>query len=156
MDKPRLLDSALVGTIMKYGSRANTWIYRRTNGKVGGSWRVGAGFRKPVPTLLLEHTGRRSGKTFTAPLLYITDGADIVVVGSQGGKADHPQWYLNLLAHPQAHVQIGGEHRAVVARAADDAERERLWPRLVEAYADFDTYQSWTQRRIPVMLLSPA
>lgn len=131
------------------------WVYRRTNGRVGGKWRIGAGFRKPVPTLLLEHRGRKSGKLFTVPLLYLRDGRDVVVVASQGGLPNHPQWYRNLVASPDTTVQIGAERRTVRAATADAEERGRLWPRLVGLYADFDTYQSWTEREIPVVILRP-
>ncbi|MBF6194057.1 nitroreductase family deazaflavin-dependent oxidoreductase [Nocardia implantans] len=154
-NRPRNLDSPLVTTVIKYMSRAQTWAYRRTGGRVGGRWRIGAGFRKPVPTLLLEHRGRKSGKLFTAPLLYLVDGPDLVVVASQGGLPDHPQWYFNLLAHPTTRVQIGAEHRRVRARVASPEEKNRLWPLLVDLYADFDTYQSWTEREIPVLILQP-
>ena len=91
---------------LKRVSRTQVWLYRRTNGRVGGTWRVGAAFRKPVPVLLLDHLGRRSGTLFTTPLLYLEDGADVVVVASQGGMATHPQWYRNLLAAPDTQVQI--------------------------------------------------
>ncbi|MET9285868.1 nitroreductase family deazaflavin-dependent oxidoreductase [Nocardia beijingensis] len=154
-NRPRNLDAPLVTTVIKYMSRAQTWIYRRTGGRVGGRWRIGAGFRKPVPTLLLEHRGRRSGKLFTVPLLYLVDGPDLVVVASQGGLPNHPQWYFNLLAHPSTRVQIGAEHRRVRARVASPEEKNRLWPLLVALYADFDTYQSWTEREIPVLILQP-
>ncbi|MET7773721.1 nitroreductase/quinone reductase family protein [Nocardia sp. NPDC005366] len=155
-ERPRNLDSPVVAALMKYGSRAQAWAYRRTRGRIGGTWRIGAGFRKPVPTLLLEHQGRRSGNWFTVPLLYITDGADLVVVASQGGRAENPQWYRNLVVHPDAFVQVGRDRRAVRARDASPEERARLWPELVDAYADFDAYQSWTSRRIPVVILTPA
>jgi deazaflavin-dependent oxidoreductase (nitroreductase family) len=59
------------------------------------------------------------------------------------------------VANPDTHVQIGPERSAVRAVVADTAERDRLWPRLVDAYADFDTYQSWTEREIPVVVLKP-
>jgi F420H(2)-dependent quinone reductase len=131
------------------------WVYRRTKGRIGGKWRIGAGFRKPVPTLLLEHRGRKSGKLFVSPLLYIKDGADVVIVASQGGRKDNPQWYRNLMAHPDTHIEIGAERRPVRAMTADPPTRSRLWPRLVEEYADFDTYQSWTDREIPVVVLQP-
>lgn len=154
-NRPKQLDSPMVTTAIKYMSKINTWAYRRTGGRIGGKWRVGAGFRKPVPTLLLEHVGRKSGKQFVAPLLYLRDGEDIVIVASQGGLPKNPQWYHNLLARPDTTVQIGKERLPVHARLADDAERERLWPRLVELYADFDTYRSWTERRIPIFILEP-
>ncbi|MGK8524798.1 nitroreductase family deazaflavin-dependent oxidoreductase [Nocardia asteroides] len=153
--RPRNLDSPLVAVLIKYMSKAQVWVYRRTGGRIGGRWRVGAGFRKPVPTLLLEHKGRKSGKLFTVPLLYLVDGADLVVVASQGGLPTHPQWYFNLLAHPATRVQIGAEHRRVHARVATPEERNRLWPLLVALYADFDSYQSWTEREIPVLILQP-
>ena len=153
--RPNQLDSPLLPVIFRYAARAQVWVYRRTGGKIGGKWRIGAGFRKPVPTLLLEHRGRKSGKLFVAPLLYMHDGPNVIVVASQGGRPGNPQWYRNLVADPDAHIEIGAERRAVHAVVAGPQERAQLWPRLVEAYADFDTYQSWTDREIPVVILQP-
>lgn len=152
---PSQLNSRFTLVLTRYLSRAHTVVYRVTRGRFGGNLRVGAGFRKPAPTLLLEHRGRKSGKQFTSPVLYITDGADVIIVASAGGRDEHPQWYRNLLAHPDTHVAIGAERRAVRAVQADKDERARLWPRLVAAYADFDSYQTWTTREIPVMVLQP-
>ena len=84
--RPKQLNSPLLPKIFKVAGKAHVWGYRRTGGKVGGKWRIGAGFRKPVPTLLLEHRGRKSGKVFVTPLLYMFDGADVVIVASQGGR----------------------------------------------------------------------
>ncbi len=145
----------MLPVIFRHMSRAQVWVYRKTNGRIGGKWRIGAGFRKPVPTLLLEHRGRISGKLFTVPLLYLRDGQDLVVVASQGGLRNHPQWYRNLVACPDTIAQVGGERRPVRAVIADAQQRSRLWPRLVGLYADFDTYQSWTEREIPVVVLQP-
>lgn len=153
--RPGQLDSPLLPKIFRVMSRAQVWVYRKTNGRIGGKWRIGAGFRKPVPTLLLEHRGRKSGKVFTTPLLYLADGPDLVVVASQGGLPKNPQWYRNLVAEPNTTAQVGSERRAVHAVTADPQQRSRLWPRLVELYADFDTYQSWTEREIPVVILRP-
>ncbi len=154
-NKPKQLDAPFVATAMKYAGKAHVWLYRKTGGKIGANWRVGAGFKKPVPTLLLEHRGRKSGKTFVSPLVFITDGDDVIVVASQGGRADNPQWYRNLVADPDVFIEIGSDRRAVRAVTADAEQRARLWPKLVEAYADFDTYQSWTEREIPVVILEP-
>lgn len=153
--RPAQLDSPVVAKGIKYAARTQVWLYRRTNGRIGGKWRVMAGFRKPVPVLLLDHVGRKSGTKFTTPLLYLVDGPDLVVVASQGGMAKNPQWFHNLRARPDAQVQVGAELRLVRARVASPDERAALWPRLVELYADFDTYQSWTDREIPVVVLSP-
>ena len=135
----RLLDSPIFTTISRNVGKAHTWIYRRTGGRVGGNLRLGAGFRKPAPTLLLEHRGRKSGKTFVSPLVYITDHSDVIIVASAGGRTENPQWYRNLLAQPNVHIEIGPDRR----------------PRLVDAYADFDSYQIATEREIPVIILQP-
>jgi deazaflavin-dependent oxidoreductase (nitroreductase family) len=153
--RPKQLDSPALPKIFRVVGRAQVWVYRRTSGRVGGKWRIGAGFRKPVPTLLLEHVGRTSGRRFTVPLLYLERGDDLVVVASQGGLAEHPQWYLNLCANPDVTVQVGADRRPVRARTADAEERAALWPSLVDLYADFDTYQSWAEREIPVVVLGP-
>jgi F420H(2)-dependent quinone reductase len=153
--KPKQLNSPVVSKVMKYAGKAHVWLYRRSGGKIGANWRVGAGFKKPVPTLLLEHIGRKSGKRLVSPLVYIHDGDDLIVVASQGGRDQDPQWYRNLVANPDAHIEIGSDRRAVRAVTATPQERARLWPELVEAYADFDTYQAWANREIPVVILKP-
>lgn len=154
--KPDGLDSPITAKVMKYAAKAQVAVFRLTGGRVGSTWRIGAGFRKPVPTLLLEHRGRRSGRLFTTPLLYLRDGEDVVIVASQGGLPKHPQWYHNLLAQPGTRIHLKGRRGVPVrARVAEGAERDALWPRLVELYADFAKYQAWTEREIPVVVLSP-
>jgi len=155
-ERPDGLDSPVTKKVMKVMSRVHVRAFKLTNGRIGSTWRVGAGFKKPVPTLLLEHTGRKSGQLFTTPVLYLDNGADVVVVASQGGLPKNPQWFSNLVAHPDTHVHLRGERaRPVRARVAGAEEKAALWPRLVELYADFATYQTWTDREIPVVILEP-
>lgn len=155
-ERPAGLDSPLTKKIMKAASKAHVGVFKLTNGRIGSKWRVGAGFKKPAPTLLMEHTGRTSGRRFTTPLLYLADGANVVVVASQGGLPKNPQWFANLKANPDTRVHLRGERgRPVRARVASAAEKAELWPRLVDMYADYDTYQSWTDREIPVVILEP-
>ena len=153
--RPDQLDSPVIPKVLKYVGKAHVRVYRLTKGRIGGNWRIGAGWKKPVPTLLLDHVGRKSGKQFTTPLLYLDDTPDVVIVASQGGLPKNPQWYANLMAHPDTRVQIKGEVRDVTASLATADERAALWPRLVDLYADFANYQSWTDREIPVVILSP-
>src|ERR1700752_2986489 len=153
--RPKQLDSPFIKAGMKYSSKAVAWVYHKTGGKVGGNWRGGAAFKRPVPTLLLEHTGRKSGKTFVSPLVYMTEGDDVIIVASMGGRAQNPQWYHNLRAIPDVYIEMGRERRPVHAVLASPEERTRLWPKLVDTYTDFDTYQSWTDREIPVFVLKP-
>jgi deazaflavin-dependent oxidoreductase (nitroreductase family) len=146
----------VVPKVIRAMARAQVKVFRLTNGRIGSKWRIGAGFRKPVPTLLLDHVGRKSGTTYTTPLLYLEDGPNLVIVASQGGLPKNPQWYPNLVAAPDTTVRVRKEGvRRVRARTADPAERAELWPRLVELYADFAKYAKWTDREIPIVLLEP-
>jgi deazaflavin-dependent oxidoreductase (nitroreductase family) len=153
--KPEGLDGELARRVIKLMAAVNVRVYRLTRGRVGGTWRVGAAWRKPVPICLMEHRGRRTGKVRTTPLVYLRDAGRVVVVASQAGRPTHPLWYRNIEADPDVTVQIRGERRPMRARTASPDERAVLWPRLVELYSDYDSYQSWTEREIPVVVLEP-
>ncbi len=128
--------------------RMHRWLYLLTGGKVGG--RI-----LGMPVLLLIAVGRRSGKSHTTALTYVSDTRGFVVVASNGGAPHHPDWYLNLQARPEARVQIGARTTPVHARVAAEAERERLWARAVAAYRGYAGYQRRATRRIPVVVLEP-
>jgi deazaflavin-dependent oxidoreductase (nitroreductase family) len=130
-------------------TNANVILYRRSGGRLGNTL-------SGAPVLLLDHVGRKSGRTRTAPLLYMRDGEDLVIVASRGGSDAMPAWWLNLQANPTTTVQVGTEHRRVAAREASAEEKTELWPRLVEMYGDYEIYQRRTEREIPVVILSPA
>ena len=123
-------------------------LYRLTGGLIGHH--VG-----PLPILLLDHTGRKSGKKRTTPLLYVTDGDNLAVIASKGGSPKHPAWYLNLVATPETEVQVGRRRIPVRARTATGAIRQRLWDKAVKTYGGYEGYQRRTQREIPVVLLEP-
>lgn len=153
--KPKGLDRPSTTRIIKTMSRINTRIFRITGGRLGKKWRVGAGFRNPVPVCLVTTIGRKSGQPRTVPLCYLQDGKDIVLVASQGGLPTNPQWYYNIKANPDVQVEIGKQAVAYKARVALPEERGQLWPKLVGMYADYDSYQSWTEREIPVVICEP-
>jgi deazaflavin-dependent oxidoreductase (nitroreductase family) len=123
--------------------------YRATGGRIGRKW-------KKAPVALVDHVGRKSGKRYTSPLIYGTDGESVVIVASFGGARRDPAWWPNLKAHPRTSVQIGSERRDVIARQATAAEKARIWPRMVEIYPPYADYQRRTERDIPVVLLEPA
>lgn len=133
---------------IKFASKLNTGLYRRTGGRLGGS--IGR-----APVCLLTTIGRKSGEPRTMPLLYLRDGDDVVVVASKGGYTNHPQWYLNLLANPDVEIEIKGARAPMRARVADEDEKAALWPKLVAMYRSYDTYQARTERDIPVVICSP-
>jgi len=107
-------------------------------------------------TALVDHVGRKSGTGRTSPLFYLADGDDVVLVASKGGSHKHPAWWLNLREMDETEIQIGSERRRVTVRQATPAEKERLWPRLVEIWSDYESYQERTKRDIPLVILSPA
>lgn len=154
-ERPAGLDSPLVPKAMRTMSSIQVWLYRKTGGRIGGKWRVGSAFPRGVPVLLLTTIGNKTGLRRTTPLLYIEDGPRLVIVASQGGLPRHPGWYFNLKANPDVEVEVGRETRAMRAREATPGERAGLWPRLVAHYRDFEQYQAWTERTIPVVLLEP-
>jgi F420H(2)-dependent quinone reductase len=124
-------------------------LYRATGGLVGHR------FPGVPPMLLLDHVGARSGKRRTTPLVYISDGANLVLVASKGGHPKDPAWFHNLMANPDARVQVGSRRASVHARRATPAERVRLWPKVVKAYAGYQGYQDRTSREIPLVILEP-
>lgn len=106
--------------------------------------------------LLLGCFGRKSGREYVIPLLYVEDAGRYVVVGSNAGDARDPAWWTNLRVRPQGWVQVGSARRAVRAREATGEEAEKLWPQLIEAYRQFEGYRARAGRPIPVVLLEPA
>jgi deazaflavin-dependent oxidoreductase (nitroreductase family) len=123
--------------------------YRDSGGEVGYLW-------NGVPTLLLTVTGRVSGKPLTCALIFARNGDDYLIVASKGGAPEHPQWYRNLCATPEAQIQVKDQQLAVRARTADAEEKPRLWQLVTEVWPNYDTYQSRTERDIPIVVLSPA
>jgi F420H(2)-dependent quinone reductase len=135
--------------VVKWMSAANTAVFRATGG------RLGATFLRGAPVFLLITRGRKSGEPRTAPLLYLQEGSDYVIVASKGGMSHHPLWFKNLEANPDAEIEIGTRRIKVRARTAGAEEKARLWPKLVQMYPDYADYQARTERDIPVVVLSP-
>ncbi len=106
------------------------------------------------PLLLLTTTGARSGKRRTTPMMYIRDDKRLLVVASNAGAPAHPDWYRNLVVHPQVTVEVGTETFNAMAAVAEGEERERLWNRIVELYPFFAEHQDKIARQIPVIVLS--
>lgn len=122
------------------------WLYERTDGR----WGHQLGGRT---MLLLTTTGRKSGRPRTVSLLYERDGDRMVVVGSKGGSDTPPAWLVNLKADPHVTVQLGRRRFAALARVADGAERDRLWPIMVGVWPSYARYQAQTRREIPLVII---
>jgi deazaflavin-dependent oxidoreductase (nitroreductase family) len=110
-----------------------------------------------LPSIALTTVGRRSGKPRVSMLTVpVQVGPALVVVASAGGDDRHPSWFLNLVDDPHVRVAVsGGQPRPMVARVATPEERDRLWPQVTAALANYAEYQERTARVIPLVLLEP-
>ena len=106
-----------------------------------------------VPTLILTTLGRRSGKPRRLALIYGEDGDHYVVVASKGGAEQHPEWYLNLVDHPEVQVQVLADRFRANARTATPEEHAALWPRMAKIWPAYNDYQAKTDRTIPLVIL---
>ncbi|AQA02567.1 nitroreductase family deazaflavin-dependent oxidoreductase [Mycobacterium sp. MS1601] len=146
---PRALNSKHTGTFIKWMSRANTWIFKKTGGRFGDKFLRGA------PVGILTTIGRKSGEARESPLLFLQEGKRIVLVASQGGRANNPMWYLNLKSNPAITFRTKKETLSLLAREATDSERDQYWPKLDAMYPDFANYRSYTDRKIPIVICDP-
>jgi F420H(2)-dependent quinone reductase len=144
-----LRDSKPVWFFLDAAFGAHRAIYRLSGGLVG--------HRIPFvpPMLLLDHVGAKSGQKRTTPLVYVEDGDAFVIVASKGGHPRHPGWFHNLKANPKTTIRVGTRRVDVTARVATAAERKRLWPKAVDAWSDYASYQKRTDRKIPLVMLEP-
>lgn len=121
--------------------------FRANGGVVPGRW-------SKQPLLLLTTIGARSGLSRTTPLIYTIDDDRFVVIASKGGEPTHPDWYHNLVAHPEASVEVGSDRFAVRAEIAQGAERRRLFDQQAALMPFFAEYERTTPRTIPVVVLT--
>jgi deazaflavin-dependent oxidoreductase (nitroreductase family) len=138
--------------VLKAVFQIHTQMYEVSEGRFG-AW-IGPPFLGQ-PALLLSVTGRKSGLTRTTALVYFEDGGNYVVVGSDGAARRDPQWWKNLQENPQAIVRVGRNKFSVRASQATGAERDRLWQIGIGINPTWATYQTQTERILPVVVLTP-
>lgn len=137
-------------TAAAWAAPLDTKVLKATNGRFGLLGSYG------LPQLLLTTTGRKSGQPRTVTLLYGQLDGDVVLVGSNFGKANHPAWALNLESNPDAVLQIGDDVIEVVAeRVTDPQARERIWSQMIEIYPGYAMYRSNAGRDIKVFVVRP-
>ncbi|MFF4159692.1 nitroreductase family deazaflavin-dependent oxidoreductase [Streptomyces sp. NPDC001678] len=122
--------------------------YDESGGREGHKW-------YGLDTLLLTTRGRKSGRLRRTAVIYGRDGDRFVIVGSNAGSPNHPLWYLNLQANPEAWIQVGEEHHAVRTRTATAEEKPRLWAMMTSIFPQYKGYQKKTDREIPVVIVEP-
>jgi len=136
--------------VVKSAVAVHNFLYRISGGRVGGKF-------SGAPVLLLDVKGRKSSQLRTVPLLYVTTDKGFALIASFAGSPKHPDWYLNLEAAGVAEVDIRGRRIRVRVETVDpESERYRkIWRDAAALYPDYDTYQTRTTRRIPIVELVP-
>ena len=122
--------------------------FRANEGRVGGRF-------EGRTLLLLHNKGAKSKQERINPVAYVQDGERFVVIASKGGAPTHPDWYYNVVAHPDLTIEVGTETFQVHAKVAEEPERTRLYDKMVEMMPAFDDYRHKTTRVIPVIVLTP-
>jgi deazaflavin-dependent oxidoreductase (nitroreductase family) len=124
------------------------WLERTTRG------RLTILGHNAVPQLLLTTIGRRTGQPRTTPLLFARVGADWIVVASNWGQPHHPAWSTNLLANPDATIEIGRQRIDVHAALTGGEDRDALWAAVVDVWPAYDTYAQRSGRHLRVFRLT--
>jgi deazaflavin-dependent oxidoreductase (nitroreductase family) len=109
-----------------------------------------------LPIIIVTTRGNKSGKVRKTPLMRVEHDGEYALVASKGGAPDHPVWYHNLIADPDAVVlQDGPVPFEVEVRQASGGEKAKWWERAVEAYPPYAEYQAKTDREIPLFVATP-
>ena len=122
--------------------------FRDNEGKVGGMF-------EKMPLLILHSKGAKSGNEHQTPVVYMDTNGSYAIFASMGGAPKHPAWYHNLVANPEATIEIGSETKKVKARVAEQPERDELYNRNAAMFPQFAEYETKTTRKIPVVVLEP-
>jgi deazaflavin-dependent oxidoreductase (nitroreductase family) len=123
--------------------------FRENGGKVGGPF-------EGAQLLILHTTGAKSGAVRENPVVYKDLGGSYAVFASKAGAPTNPDWYYNILAHPEIEAEIGTQKVALKARVAGKQERDQIWVPWKTANPGFAEYEAKTTREIPVVILDPA
>jgi len=128
--------------------RANAFLFQITNGRLAN--------RMGKQSVLLLHTvGRKSGKSYTTPLSYYRDGGNYLIVASNWGKEDPPDWFRNLVQHSNTTIQVKDTTIQVEAHQAEGEEYQRLWKVVTRLNSQYLDYQKTMTRQIPIVILTP-
>ena len=122
--------------------------FRANGGKAGGMF-------EGMPLVLVHNVGAKSGKEYVTPLVYLADGDDVVIFASKAGAPENPGWYHNLKAEPNVSIEVGDQKLDALATEATGDERDRLYSAQEAAQPQFAEYATKTDRKIPVIVLSP-
>ncbi len=132
--------------------REQVELYERSGGTEGTTLRDTG-----LPVVIVTHIGNKTGAIRKTPLMRVKDGANYVLVGSQGGAPENPAWVHNLRSNPMVELRDRtAVHKMRVREVTDANERGRLWKIAVVAFPPYEEYRTRTTRQIPLFVAEPA
>lgn len=137
--------------------RLSRWVQRKTNTRMNRKIRRGRSQFMGMDMLILNTVGRRSGQPRETPVAWFSDGEDSWLIIASGGGSQYPDWYVNLMAHPdRASIELpDGDTMPVWPHRLDGNDREQAWQRIAAAQPRIAKYQSKSDREYPVIRLTP-
>lgn len=132
------------------------WLQQTMNARITRKIRRGRGKFMGMDVLVLNTVGRRSGRARETPVSWFPDGDDAWLVVASGGGGQDPDWYANLMAHPErATIEpAGGGAVPVTPHRLDGADRDEAWERITAAQPRYAKYQSKSDRQYPIVRLT--
>ena len=130
----------------RFITRIHARLYRASRGRAVSRW-FGA------PVLVLETTGRHSGRLRTVAIQYLMVDGDYAVTAANAGSDRTPAWWLNLRDAGTGIVHVKGRRQQVTPRLATGVERDELWAKITAAYPSVAHYGRYTNRDFPVVVL---
>ena len=132
------------------------WVQRVMNSRMNSRVRRNRGTFMGMDVLILHTVGRQSGQPRESPVAWFADGEDARLIVASGGGHRQPDWYLNLMAHPdRASIELPGHDAVpVTPHLLDGADREQAWQRITAAQPRYAKYQRKTDREFPVIRLT--
>ncbi|TYK42809.1 nitroreductase family deazaflavin-dependent oxidoreductase [Actinomadura decatromicini] len=133
------------------------WMQQTMNARMNRKIRRGRGKFMGMDVLILNTVGRRSGQPRQTPVAWFSDTDDARLIVASGGGSQNPDWYANLMAHPeQASIELPGRDAVgVTPHRLDGADRDEAWQRIAAAQPRLAKYQSKSDRVYPVIRLTP-
>ena len=132
--------------IIKYFAKFQASIFLISKGRLWNKWPGG------FPIMVVETKGAKTNKIRNIPLIYVHKDGNPILVASLGGMPKNPNWYYNVKTHPEVKIStINGSGNFLAEEVSKD-KKDELWPLICSFYPDYETYQSNTNREIPVFL----
>ena len=136
----------MANAMVRAGAAVHGFLYRRGMARKMGE----------MQQVLLTTTGRKSGRPHTVALGTIPEGDGWIVIGSNGGADSDPNWWLNMVAHPDVTLQVNDQVLKARMQPINPADRDRIWNAVVATSKGYANYPKKTSREIPLGWLRPA